>query len=299
MYKEDAEEKALFGIRGIGVHSGKECAVHFYRSEERQENIAFFRKGNFVPFWIYPEGAVFFDIDWHADYATHIHWDEDQLSTPEHLLAALLPFAHWPLDVVFTGPEVPVADGSAQIWRTALEELGKTELKEYAEKWDFVPAPADFIWEESGAFVNGAEEREWRVRVESSDHFSIHYQLRQSGLECEAFFNPAKNVRDERLWKARTFIREDNWIKAKEQGLLKGAHEGHGILYRPHYIKSEEMDILSGAPLRFPAEPAWHKVLDFLGDLALSGAEIPTFKVSVINGGHWLHHKCIERIRNA
>jgi UDP-3-O-acyl-N-acetylglucosamine deacetylase len=56
------------------------------------------------------------------------------------------------------------------------------------------------------------------------------------------------------------------------------------------------LKLVHGEPLRFSDELARHKILDLLGDLLLWNGKLPKLKIQIVNGGHFLHHKLLERI---
>jgi UDP-3-O-acyl-N-acetylglucosamine deacetylase len=48
--------------------------------------------------------------------------------------------------------------------------------------------------------------------------------------------------------------------------------------------------------LLFENEPAYHKILDFLGDMTLRTGILPSGQFEILNGGHELHHKVLLKI---
>ena len=47
---------------------------------------------------------------------------------------------------------------------------------------------------------------------------------------------------------------------------------------------------------RMAEEPACHKILDLLGDLAFAVPALPKVRVQILNGGHTIHHKIMEKL---
>jgi len=80
----------------------------------------------------------------------------------------------------------------------------------------------------------------------------------------------------EKILLARTFIFEEELQSAKLSENLRSC----GLLLQSG-VQSD---------LRFENEPAYHKILDFLGDISLHSNALPIGKFTVFNGGHELHH---------
>jgi UDP-3-O-acyl-N-acetylglucosamine deacetylase len=47
---------------------------------------------------------------------------------------------------------------------------------------------------------------------------------------------------------------------------------------------------------RMAEEPACHKILDLLGDLAFAVPALPKVCVQILNGGHTIQHKIMEKL---
>ena len=47
---------------------------------------------------------------------------------------------------------------------------------------------------------------------------------------------------------------------------------------------------------RMDEEPARHKILDLLGDIAFACPALPKLRIQVLNGGHTIHHKIMEKL---
>lgn len=237
-----------------------------------------------------------------------------------------VPQAGWRLEV--HGPEIPVLEGSASLWLEWLRRLWlraeksglisnliqanttktQSSLVKIEERSAGRAAKATSGFGAEKFAVENAEENSdkfaaesaeenaevkspvsinkcpWFLVAEPASEFSLYYQLELPDLAPQSFqwsANDGALV----LAAARTFISQENLRKAQQAGLLAGVQEGHGLLYNPQ----EFPRLISGGTLRWDNEFARHKALDFLGDLALSGLELPKFRFHIKNGGHWLH----------
>jgi UDP-3-O-acyl-N-acetylglucosamine deacetylase len=85
---------------------------------------------------------------------------------------------------------------------------------------------------------------------------------------------------------------EQDYEKARREGLLAGVDESCGFL-----IKAGNADVQS-QKYRVREEPALHKILDLLGDLAFVRPALPKIRVEILNGGHAAHRQIIEKVIN-
>ncbi len=94
------------------------------------------------------------------------------------------------------------------------------------------------------------------------------------------------------LWpaRARTFIDRDEAQKGRQEGLFPGAMPGCAL------VRSDRGASLYGGRPRLPAEPASHKMLDLLGDLAPLRAQGPLHgQLEVHEPGHHRNGLAIRR----
>ncbi len=168
--------------------------------------------------------------------------------------------------------ELPMMDGSALPFFHALRKVAGVP-----EPLRFYDAPVDFTLE----FPRG------RVSVSPSDTFEVEYEItRDDGFSSAASFAVYSAEDLYRAFSARTFIFGDDYAKARAQGLLAGVDETCGML-------------LGGAEpprYRMAEEPACHKILDLLGDLAFAVPALPKVRIQVLNGGHIIHHQIMEKL---
>jgi UDP-3-O-acyl-N-acetylglucosamine deacetylase len=217
------------------------------------------------------------------------------MRTPEHLLAAALFFAEAPLDVHLDAVEPPGLDGSSlpfyQLLFSAAPK-GAWRAREYDSK---------LKWEHDGP--------EGSLRARPHDHFSVEY-LWEDGAIRQAFELDHVSEAPERVLPARTFILYRDWKKfSREPDLLAGAGADSGLLIAS--TPEEFAEALKNLPesrgtafplvhpeaFRLENEPARHKVLDLLGDLALNGLALPRLRLTVRNGGHALNHLLLNQLQ--
>ena len=125
-------------------------------------------------------------------------------------------------------------------------------------------------------------EGERRIHVEPADHLSLRVEIDFPGL------GPQLYETDDPLscLDARTFgfLREAEALR--EAGLALGAGLHNTLVF------DDEGQPAGTDGLRHPDEPARHKCLDLLGDLALLGAPL-CGRITAVRAGHALHHQLV------
>ena len=190
-----------------------------------------------------------------------IHVSGKRIIGAEHLSAAAIAFQNCEFALHIPQGELPLLDGSAKLW--------KEELNNIAQAGDinfYTPQKKEFeikIGERYLKFAAGSE-------------LEIEYTVNRFGQKFNASAKIKKAEDLEKIFLARTFIFEQELHTANLSENLKSC----GVL-----IQNDEKP-----DLRFENEPAYHKILDFLGDITLYSNALPCGKFSIFNGGHELHH---------
>ncbi len=196
--------------------------------------------------------------------------------TVEHLLAAAAGLGISNLRVEVRGEELPILDGSAVPYLDALGAAGVTQQSARLP----VTAPAQPQWVSRDAA--------W-ILVVPADHFRATYvvPLLETALGTQvADFDPRRDRFAEQVAPARTWGFADELDALQQAGLAQGASAGNALgIGREGYL----------SPPRFPNEPARHKVLDLLGDLALLGVPLQAHVIAC-GAGHALHVALVRRI---
>jgi UDP-3-O-[3-hydroxymyristoyl] N-acetylglucosamine deacetylase len=190
--------------------------------------------------------------------------------TVEHLLSAARALGVDNLLVELDGPEVPGMDGSALPFVLALRDAG-LRAQNAARPRVRVERPVSV----------GDGEGGWAVALPAA-HLSLACVVTlqaPAGGDQAATFDPETGDYEETIAPARTWGYERDAASLRARGLALGASlentlaiGGSGFLNPP----------------RFANEPARHKVLDLLGDLALLGGDLAAAVIAV-RAGHTLH----------
>jgi UDP-3-O-[3-hydroxymyristoyl] N-acetylglucosamine deacetylase/3-hydroxyacyl-[acyl-carrier-protein] dehydratase len=289
-------------LEGVGVHTGAPCRLELRRRDGDGGGIRFFAPGSseaLSPLDIAAAGR-------RAAYSTVLEGGTWIIRTPEHLLAALLFFSGCPLDVQWDGPELPIFDGSALVFRGALSRLFPDRAG--APAW--IERESDLRWED-----------EWdggHLRVRPAERFSAVCILERGPLREKAVLASPGQAWNEVL-PARTFLFHGEWERLRgpgsgpdgeggSGGMLRGATAEAGLLLAEtpelHARALADHPEWRGGPFPLLNQPAWrmsgeaarHKLLDLLGDLALAGLWLPRIEVEIRNGGHAAHHRLVEKV---
>ncbi len=179
------------------------------------------------------------------------------VQTIEHLMAALAGCGVHNALIEIDGPEVPILDGSAKPFVSAILGRGVRDLIEpliCIEVLEAVEVREGDAW----ARLEPAATLEIDFEIDFADA-AIGQQHKRLSMSNGAF------VRE--LSDCRTFCRQADVDLMRAAGLALGGTYDNAVVF-------EGERILSPGGLRRPEEPVRHKMLDALGDLALAGSPI-------------------------
>jgi len=261
-------------IEGIGLHSGAKTTV---RLQPREECGLVFVRVDLPGQPRIPASAQHIGSTLHA---TRLEFNGVEISTPEHLLAALWSLGVTHCEIELDGPEIPILDGSAKIWCDLICEAGLKTLpgarSEYSLREPVV------IYANGGAVIGLPHNS---LRVTCDVEFGVSY-LPPQVTACEI---TPQSFREE-LAAARTFTLE-SWLEPlRAQGLIRGGSTDNALVLFQNEPSS---------PLRFDNELARHKALDAIGDIALLfGADGGVLRAHIIaiRAGHEMHRLWMREV---
>jgi len=199
------------------------------------------------------------------------------VSTVEHLMAALFGEGIDNALIEIDAPEVPILDGSAIEFVEAIRSVG---IKEQKEPRQFIKVLKKIEISEGEKYIS-IEPLENDLMVD----FEIIYKnplIRTRRKEFKLSDGDLTNI-----YNSRTFCLYEDIDFIKSQGLAKG-----GSLENAVVVKDNE--ILNDNGLRNRHEFVYHKILDCLGDLMLSGKRI-FGHIKTSQGGHALTNKLLVK----
>jgi len=260
-------------ISGIGLHSGQNINMTL-RPAEAGTGIVFHRS----------EGERIVSIEAisrnvvDTKLATVIGKSGLSVSTIEHLMAALTATGIDNLNIDIDGPEVPIMDGSATHFISAIEQVG-IQLLPQSRKYLTIRKPVTVIDGEKR--VSLIPSRFFRISFDIAfDHPCISLQHKSYKISSDTF------QRD--IAPARTFgfLQEVEYLKAN--GLARGGSLDNAVVIG-------EKEVLNPEGLRFQDEFVRHKILDAIGDFSLLGYPL-LGHIKAYKAGHDINHQTVEHL---
>jgi UDP-3-O-[3-hydroxymyristoyl] N-acetylglucosamine deacetylase len=195
--------------------------------------------------------------------------EEIQVQTVEHILSALRAFHIDNALVSLTGPEVPIADGSALPFCELIKEAG---VKDLIEKRNIFTLSEPVFFSQDDIHLVALPSQEFRIS------YTLHYPF--SPLIRSQFysFSGDEEIFEKEIAPCRTFCLYEEIVPLMEKGLIKGGGLESAVVIA-------EDRVLNPGGLRFTDEMVRHKILDLLGDLSLM--RIPLLAhILAIRSGH-------------
>jgi UDP-3-O-[3-hydroxymyristoyl] N-acetylglucosamine deacetylase len=259
--------------RGIGLHSGAKVVMKL-RPAPPNFGVRFRRMdlGNHPAVVAHAHHVV------NTSLATSIGSNGATVSTIEHLMAAVYVSSIDNVLIELDGPEVPIFDGSAAPFLEILREAG---LKEQTVRRQCMVITRPVLLREGEAFV----------KATPADHFQVRYTIdfphplvgKQTLLWS---FNETTFGRE--IARARTFGFLKDVERLQSHGLAQGGSLANAVVF-------DDFGILNQDGFRYIDECVRHKILDFMGDLALAGKPM-IGRFEVHKAGHALHTAFIKRL---
>ena len=246
--------KNPFFIDGIGVHRGRDCSVTVKPADE-DTGIVFFRSDKGADGFQNEKIIPCYKNVVNATMCTEVSNENGaSLKTIEHIMAALYGMKISNAIVEVQGEEIPILDGSSLKFIQLINKVGVEKQSK----------PKKILRVLKKIKVTDGDKFE---EIEPFDDFEIDAEcdFEAKGLKTDPIvFNFSKNNFASEIAPARTFgfISEVEYIK--KHNLALGASLKNTVVYNDNGIP------LNDEGLRFENESAKHKVLDIIGDLALS-----------------------------
>jgi UDP-3-O-[3-hydroxymyristoyl] N-acetylglucosamine deacetylase len=253
---------------GIGLHSGKKVNMNI-RPVDPDTGILF-KRSDLTGSPLIP-GDAFHVVD--TSMCTTVGKDGITISTVEHLLSALYGLGVDNAIVELDSPEVPIMDGSSAPFVFLIRHAGLT-CQDRLRQFYVVKREVGLVEDDKSLMVEPARDLSVSYTIEF-DHPMIRHQ--------EYRFNLSERNYDKQISRARTFgfLSELKWLH--ENNLALGGSLDNAVVV-------DEFRVLNDDGLRFPDEFVRHKILDFIGDMALIGRPVlGHFKAR--KAGHGLNNR--------
>ncbi len=276
---------------GIGLHTGNISTITFNPAPADYGYI-FVRKD----IEGMPEIPALVDYVVDLSRGTTLGLNGVQVHTVEHVLAALVGLRIDNCRIELDSNEPPVVDGSSMPYVEALLSAGITELDK-PRKYFEIKETVRYTNESKHTDIVALPTNDYRITV-MVDYFNPALGSQHTGLfdldrEFVTEFAPARTF---------CFLTEVQMLY--KNGLIKGGSLDSAIVIIDKEVEDTELEelkelfkladtpvlggngILNGISLRFKNEPARHKLLDMIGDLALIGIPIKA-QVLAARPGHF------------
>jgi len=265
--------KSSITINGIGLHSGQEIRMRL-RPASINTGVVFHRHDGERVVAIKAQSRNVVD----TRLATVLGKDGQRVSTVEHLLAAISSLGIDNLHIDIDGPEVPIMDGSAAPFISAITDAG-IKSQGAGRQYLAIRKPISLVEGEKRLTI--IPSRFFRITFDIAfAHPSIALQRRSIKMSPELF---TKDIAPARTF---GFFEEVEYLKAN--GLAKGGSLDNAVV-----IGKE--GVLNPEGLRFNDEFVRHKILDAVGDFSLLGYPL-LGHIKAYKAGHDINHKMVEKI---
>ena len=267
-------------LSGIGLHTGEKVNITILPAAE---NHGF--KFQRVDIEGQPTIKADCDLVVATDRGTTLEENGARVYTTEHLLAALVGMEVDNALIQIDGPEVPIMDGSSWLFVEAIEKAGLVEQN--AER-NYFELTENIKWEdlEKGVEFLAVPDDHYRLTV------MVDYKSPVLGTQHATMYNLAEFKKEISPCRTFVFLRELEFLA--KNNLIKGGSLDNAIVLVEREqvdpaelkrlakalgkedldVKVEGVGVLNTTKLKFENEPARHKLLDILGDLALLGRPI-------------------------
>lgn len=280
--------KKIVEVSGVGLHTGQQVTMIFNPASDNH-GIKFQRID--LP----GQPIIDADVDNVTDLSrgTTLEQNGGKVATVEHTMAALAALEIDNCLIHINADETPIMDGSSIFFYNALKDAG---IKELTSEREYFSIPQNIYYTE--------DERQVEMIAMPLDDYRltvmVDYNSPVLGSQ-HASITSLKEFESE-IASCRTFCFLHELEMLYNNNLIRGGDLNNAIVIVDRVIKDEELDhlakmfnkpkvevkkegILNNVELHFHNEPARHKLLDLIGDLALIGTPIKA-QIMAARPGH-------------
>jgi UDP-3-O-[3-hydroxymyristoyl] N-acetylglucosamine deacetylase len=251
-------------ITGVGLHKGRPSSIVFLPAAGAT-GIRFF-----TPDLTDPIDASLANIA-ATVRGTNLSNGSRVLYTVEHVLSACAGLAIDDLDIAMTGEEPPACDGSALPFSKAFMNAGLADKPEQERRPLILEQPLECVFEKAS----------YKASPSDAPFFKMTFTHPHPLIGAQTFelaLTPASYLKE--VAPARTFGFKNEVAGLRAAGLALGGSLENSVIIDDNAFLSAE------GRLRFPDELARHKLLDLIGDLALTGLALDKLRVEADYTGH-------------
>ncbi|MGE0772424.1 MAG: bifunctional UDP-3-O-[3-hydroxymyristoyl] N-acetylglucosamine deacetylase/3-hydroxyacyl-ACP dehydratase [Cyclobacteriaceae bacterium] len=299
-HKQQTIKKSVT-LSGVGLHTGVTTNMTFVPARANH-GIKFQRVD--LP------GSPIIDADCDnvvdVSRGTTIEQSGARVSTIEHTLAALVGLEIDNILIQLDGPEAPIMDGSSIQFVNVLKEAGAEEQN----------ALRDFFEVQDGIFYREIA-RNVEIAALPLDDYRVTVMIDYNSPVLGSQHASITNIRqfEKEIASCRTFCFLHELEMLYKNNLIKGGDLNNAIVIVDRVVQPHELDniaqmlnkpkvevkkegILNNVELRYNNEPARHKLLDIVGDLALAGRPLKA-QVLAARPGHAANVAFAKKLKKA
>ncbi len=292
--------KSSFSLQGKGLHTGLEINITFHPAPENHGYK--FRRTDI-------QGSPVINAVAENVIATErgtVLGDHGvQVSTVEHALAALYACEVDNCLIDVNAPEIPILDGSSILFVSKIKEVGLLQQDAPRKYISFKRKRIKVVDKETGSSLILLPDDDFSIESHISFNSTL---LRRQDAKLENLSDFTREIASARTF---VFVREIEPLLYND--LIKGGDLDNAVVIYDRPIAQEDYDRLAdkmgvkrrdssklgyimNKPLMFVNEPARHKLLDIIGDIALVGHFIKG-KIIANCPGHQINNLFARAIR--
>lgn len=288
-----------FSLRGKGLHTGLDLTVTFNPAPENHGY-----KIQRIDLEGQPTIDAVADNVVETTRGTVLSKNGVKVSTVEHGMAALYAAGIDNCLIQVNGPEFPILDGSAILYVNEIERVGTVEQTAVKDFY-IIKSKIEFKDEATGS----------SIIILPDEDFSVNVLISYDSTIIPNQFATLESMNDfpTEIAASRTFVFVREIEPLLSAGLIKGGDLDNAIVIYERQVPQDKLDRLADVmgvphkdaeqlgyinhkPLAWDNEPARHKLLDIIGDLALIGKPIKG-RIIATRPGHTINNKFARQIR--
>lgn len=291
--------KGSFSLFGKGLHTGLSLTVTFNPAPENHGY-----KIQRIDLEGQPVIEAIAENVVDTSRGTVVAKGDARCSTIEHGMAALYAMGIDNCLIQVNGPEFPILDGSSKQYVENISRVG-IEVQNAPKDFYVIKKKIEFRDEATGS----------SIIILPDDAFSITVMISFESQFINSQFATLDNINDfsTEIASARTFVFVREIEPLLKAGLIKGGDLDNAIVIYERQIPQDDLDkladymqverkdatklgYLNDQPLVWRNEPARHKLLDIIGDMALIGRPIKG-RIIATRPGHTINNKFARQMR--
>ncbi len=291
--------KGPVSVSGVGLHTGANVNLTILPAAE---NHGYRFQRTDLPGQPFVDADVDNVVD--TSRGTTLEQNGARVHTTEHVLASLAGLEIDNALIQLNGPEIPILDGSAEIFVKEILKVG-IEEQDAEREYFVVPSNISYSEENRGVEMIAMPLDDYRLTV------MVDYNSPVLGSQHASVTNLKEFEKEVAASRTFCFLHELEYLLS--QNLIKGGDLSNAIVIVDRHVEPTELDhlaklfnkpkvevrkegILNNVDLRYQNEPARHKLLDLIGDLALVGTPIKA-QIMAARPGHAANVEFAKRIK--